>query len=120
MTQMDEVQLLLGMDLLSQHGRIELKTTRGRVEGKFLIMQMDEVQILLDMDLLSQHGRIVIDFLTKGPARLLSEVAMGEVITEEEGPEILIVVSDSLIPPNTQKVIRVMAWKLDGRMKINC
>ena len=43
MKQMEEVPLLLGMDILSQHGRIELETTRGRVEGENLRMQMDEV-----------------------------------------------------------------------------
>ncbi len=86
---------------------IELETTRGRVEGKILMMQMDEVQLLLGMDLLSQHGRIVIDFPTEGPARLLSELPVGAVITEQEGPEILIAVQDTLIPPRTQKAIRV-------------
>ena len=43
MKQMEEVPLLLGMDILSQHGRIELETTRGRVERENLRMQMYEV-----------------------------------------------------------------------------
>ena len=43
MKPMDEVLLLLGMDILSQHGRIELETTRGRVEGENLRMQIYEV-----------------------------------------------------------------------------
>jgi len=51
--------------------------------------------MLLCMDLLSQHGRQVIDFPTEG------------IFIEQEGPEILIAVGDTLIPPRKKKAIRV-------------